>query len=592
MSLLQITEPVIENQNQSNEIVIGIDLGTTNSLVGAVINDELVLCSNENSKNLISSKVIFDEDGNFVGVGDEFTGKYEIFSIKRIMGKNFAEIKNLPHLHQSYRDLIIDNSENNEAISLKIGDKKITAIEISALILSHLKNLAEKKFAQKICKAVITVPAYFDENAKNATKQSAKIAGLEVLRLLNEPTAGAMAFGLENKALGTYLVYDLGGGTFDVSVLKITNGVFRVLGVAGDNNFGGDDLDDLLQKAGYQNAKAIKENLSFQESYQGVLRAKFNEIIFPQIQRTIKIAEELMLDLELDKSLLDGIILVGGSTRIPLISAELKNHFGDKIFSNHDPDRIVAIGACYQANNLSGAKNNLLLDVNPLSLGIEMMGGIVDKIIYRNSTIPISKSKEFTTYADYQTSMKFHIVQGERELAKDCRSLANFEVKNIPAFKAGIARVKITFTLDADGLLTITSEEKFTSQKQEIAVKPSFGLQENEVKNILLDSLKYSKQDILERLFIESKIKINKDLELLKQDLVNPELNISESQKNELNDLIKQIEDGISKNLSYEEVNLLHDNLLKKSENIILQKVNQALNDNICGKNIDAKEFK
>jgi len=221
-----------------------------------------------------------------------------------------------------------------------------------------------------------------------------------------------------------------------------------------------------------------------------------------------------------------------------------------------------------------------------------MMGGIVDKIIYRNSTIPISKSKEFTTYADYQTAMKFHIVQGERELAKDCRSLANFEVKNIPAFKAGIARVKITFTLDADGLLTITSEEKFTSQKQEIAVKPSFGLQENEVKNILLDSLKYSKQDILERLFIESKIKINKDLELLKQDLMNPELNISESQKKELNDLIKQIENGISKNFSYQELNLLHDNLLKKSENIILQKVNQALNDNIRGKNIDAKEFK
>lgn len=591
MSLLQITEPVIENQNHSKEIVIGIDLGTTNSLVGAVINEELFFCSNENSKNLISSKVVFDEDGNFVGVGAEFSGKYEIFSIKRIMGKNYAEVKNLPHIHQSYRDLIIDNSENNEAISLQIGNKKITAIEISALILRHLKNLAEKKFGNKISKAVITVPAYFDENAKNATKQSAKIAGLEVLRLLNEPTAGAMAFGLENKALGTYLVYDLGGGTFDVSVLKITNGVFRVLGVAGDNNFGGDDLDDLLQKAGHHNAKAIKENLSFRESYQGVSRVKFNEIIFPQIQRTIKIAEELMMDLELDKSSLDGIILVGGSTRIPLISAQLKNLFGDKIFSNHDPDRIVAIGACYQAYNLSGQKNNLLLDVNPLSLGIEMMGGIVDKIIYRNSTIPISKSKEFTTYADYQSAMKFHIVQGERELAKDCRSLANFEVKNIPAFKAGIARVKITFTLDADGLLTIRCEEKFTGQKQEITVKPSFGLQENEVKNILLDSLKYAKQDIRERLILETKVKINKDLELLKQDLVNPELNISQKQKSELNDLIKQIEDGISKNFSRDELNLLHDNLLKNSENIILQKVNQALNDNVRGKNIDADEF-
>ncbi|MFZ9180251.1 MAG: Hsp70 family protein [Rickettsiales bacterium] len=592
MSLLQISEPIMDNQNEVDEIVIGIDLGTTNSLVGAVINDQLIFCDDKNGKNLINSKVVFDHNGDFVGVGNDFTGKYEIFSIKRIMGKNFAELKNLKNLHPSYRDLILDNTENNQAIALQIGNKKITAIEISALILKYLKEIAEKKFEKKISKAVITVPAYFDENAKNATKQSAKIAGLEVLRLLNEPTAGALAFGLDNKAIGTYLVYDLGGGTFDVSVLKITNGVLRVIGVAGDNNFGGDDIDELLIKAGFENAKEIKENLSFQDSYNSLTRAKFDEIIFSKIQNTIEIAKDLIMDLELDKSKLDGIILVGGSSRIPLISSELKKFFGDKILTNLDPDRIVAIGACYQAHNLSGQKNNLLLDVNPLSLGIEMMGGIVDKIIYRNSTIPISKSKEFTTYADYQTAMKFHIVQGERELAKNCRSLANFEVKNIPAFKAGIARVKITFTLDADGLLTITSEEKFTSQKQEVVVKPSFGLQENEVKNILLNSLEYSKQDIRERLLIESKVKINKDLELLKQDLQNSELNMPSIQKVELNKLIQQIEDGIAQNLSRDELNLLHDNLLKNCENIILQKVNQALIDNVRGKNIDADEFK
>ena len=592
MSLLQISEPIANNQIDASEIVIGIDLGTTNSLVGAIVNDKLVLCEDNNKKNLINSKVVFDENGDFVGVGKNFSGKYEIFSIKRIMGKNFAELKNLKNIHPSYRDLILDNSQNNEAISLQIGNKKITAIEISALILKYLKEIAEKKFASKITKAVITVPAYFDENAKNATKQSAKIAGLEVLRLLNEPTAGALAFGLDNKAIGTYLVYDLGGGTFDVSVLKITNGVLRVIGVAGDNNFGGDDIDDLLIKAGFKNAKEIKENLSFQESYGSLTRAKFNEIIFPKIQNSIKIIQDLMLDLELDKSSLDGIILVGGSTRIPLIFDELKKIFGDKILNNTDPDRIVAIGACYQAYNLSGQKNNLLLDVNPLSLGIEMMGGIVDKIIYRNSTIPISKSKEFTTYADNQTAMKFHIVQGERELAKDCRSLANFEVKNIPAFKAGIARVKITFTLDADGLLTIVSEEKFTSQKQEILVKPSFGLSENEVKNILLNSLENSKKDMEERLLIEDKVKINKDLELLKQDLVSPQLMILEKQKTELIELIDKIERGILENLSRQQLKLLHEDLIKKSENIILQKVNQALNQNIRGKNIGAEEFK
>ena len=594
MALLQIQEPVPTLENRDSEaIVVGIDLGTTNSLIGIFENEKLTIFRDENGDDMIASKVSYNEVGEVVGVGKNAVGKYQISSIKRLMGKNYSELKKLSLSKNFYDDLIIDNTENKDAIALKIGNKKISAIEISAEILKYLKKIAEKNLKKTVSKAVITVPAYFDENAKNATKQAAELAGFEVLRLVNEPTAGAFAYGLENQSRGIYLVYDLGGGTFDVSILKIDRGVFKVLGVAGDNNLGGDDFDEILREKGVKNPKVVKEKLSSQDFFENISRQEFENLISEKINKTLTITTDLIDDLEIEISQIDGVILIGGSTRIPLIQKKLAEIFGsEKILTNLDPDRVVAIGATHQAYNLSHSKNNLLLDVNPLSLGIEMMGGIVDKIIYRNSTIPISKSKEFTTYADNQTAMKFHIVQGERELAKDCRSLANFEVKNIPAFKAGIARVKITFTLDADGLLTIVSEEKFTSQKQEILIKPSFGLSENEVKNILLNSLENSKKDMEERLLIEDKVKINKDLELLKQDLVSPQLMILEKQKTELIELIDKIERGILENLSRQQLKLLHEDLIKKSENIILQKVNQALNQNIRGKNIGAEEFK
>ncbi len=458
-----------------------------------------------------------------------------------------------------------------------------------------MKKIAENNLQKTVTKAVITVPAYFDENAKNATKQSAELAGLEVLRLVNEPTAGAFAYGLENQSRGTYLVYDLGGGTFDVSILKIDRGVFKVLGVAGDNNLGGDDFDEILQEKGVKNPREVKEKLSSQNFFENISRQEFENLISEKINKTLTLATDLIDDLEIEIAQIDGVILIGGSTRIPLIQKKLAEIFGaKKILTNLDPDRVVAIGATHQAYNLSHSKNNLLLDVNPLSLGIEMMGGIVDKIIYRNSTIPIAKAKEFTTYADNQSAMKFHIVQGEREFAKDCRSLAEFEVKNIPPLKAGIARVRVVFTLDADGLLTITSEEKFTGEKQEIIVRPSYGLNENDVKNILLESLKNSKADIENRLLTEVIVEANHDIEIIKKDLKNPQFILSENERKNIEQAIFDLENltlpqNFSKNLNEQRELIDHGQkqLSKNAENLILQKVNVVLKQKISGKNVD-----
>lgn len=596
MVLLQIQEPIPELESKdSPALVVGIDLGTTNSLIGIFENEKLTIFSDENGDDMIASKVAYNEDGEAVGVGKNASGKYQISSIKRLMGKNYSELKKLSLSKNFYDGLIIDNTENKDAIALQIGNKKISAIEISAEILKYLKKIAEKNLQKTVTKAVITVPAYFDENAKNATKQSAELAGFEVLRLVNEPTAGAFAYGLENQSRGTYLVYDLGGGTFDVSILKIDRGVFKVLGVAGDNNLGGDDFDEILQEKGVKNPREVKEKLSSQDFFENISRQEFENLISEKINKTLTLATDLIDDLEIEIPQIDGVILIGGSTRIPLIQKKLAEIFGaKKILTNLDPDRVVAIGATHQAYNLSHSKNNLLLDVNPLSLGIEMMGGIVDKIIYRNSTIPIAKAKEFTTYADNQNAMKFHIVQGEREFAKDCRSLAEFEVKNIPPLKAGIARVRVVFTLDADGLLTITSEEKFTGEKQEIIVRPSYGLNENDVKNILLESLKNSKADIENRLLTEVIVEVNHDIEIIKKDLKNPQFILNENERKNIEQAIFDLENltlpqNFSKNLNEQRelVNHGQKQLSKIAENLILQKVNVVLKQKISGKNVD-----
>ena len=566
MALLQIQEPGQEQENQRvDEIIIGIDLGTTNSLVAIIEDKKVRVLANENGQNIIPSIVTYDDAGNVFAVGESQKNFTTISSVKRLMGKD--------------KDLRI-----------AAGSRQIRPEEVSAEILKYLKNIAEKNLKKEIHKAVITVPAYFDEAAKNATKLAANLADLEVVRLVNEPTAAALAYGLDNSAEGIYCVYDLGGGTFDVSILKMQKGVFKVLGVAGDNQLGGDDFDSLiaekLSKINHTEARKIKEELSYKPIAKGLSRDEFEKLISEKIEKTFTLTRNLIEDLELETSEIKGVILVGGSTRIPLVRKKLAEIFSEeKILINLDPDRIVVIGAAWQAYNLSGQSNNLLLDVASLSLGIEMMGGITDKIIMRNSVIPIAMTKEFTTYADNQNGMKLHIVQGERELASDCRSLARFEIKNIPAMKAGLARVAVTFKLDADGLLTVTAEEKITRIKQEIEVLPSYSLDENEIKKMLLDSMKHSKADMENRLLIEAITSANKDIAIVKKDLENFSLTNEEQELIEKN--IQTLEKLISTKASRDLIINAQEQLEKSSENLVLQKVNEVISKKITGKKVD-----
>ncbi len=522
MQIIEIDEP--GTSDLTDEIVVGIDFGTTNSLIAYSRNHNPQIITNLGNGGLLPSVIFYDDPSDRFLIGKNREQKGAILSIKRLLAKSYNDIRSTKALYEILSDfLLIDNT--NSIPKLKFQNKEYSFPELASKIFLCLKEHAELELGEVITKAVISVPAHFDDASRGAVLLAAKIAGFEVLRLIAEPTAAAYAYGFHKKSEGAYMVYDLGGGTFDVSILNMQTGVLQVVATGGDNLLGGDDLDYILAEyiANELNidfvpslcleAKRIKEILSSKNSvasnFDGkvveINRGVFEELILPVINKTIRIAKNTLSDADIK---LDGIILVGGATRIPVITESLTRSFGVKVFSDIDPDKAVVLGAALQAENLSSSsnRNSLLIDVLPLSLGLELYGGIVEKIIMRNTPIPFSINKNFTTQADNQTGMQFHIVQGEREMVKDCKSLANFELKNIPPMKAGVAKIEVTFAIDTDGILSIAAKETTSGIAQNIELRPSYGLSQVEINDMLESAFKSARQDYETRLLIETRL--------------------------------------------------------------------------------------
>src|SRR5450755_3023743 len=526
--------------------IVGIDLGTTNSLVAFMQGESPVVIPGEDGLNLVPSVVALDEqDRIVVGSGARKylieTPERAVYSIKRLMGRGVEDIREEVKL---FPFRVADDLEAGEVIRIKLGEKTFTPPEISAFILRQLKRNAERFFGAPVSKAVITVPAYFNDAQRQATKDAGRIAGLEVLRLVNEPTAASLAYGLDKQQNGIVAVYDLGGGTFDISILRLHDGIFEVIATNGDTHLGGDDIDNLLIHIALDDIrgdlemdvsrngeivagirKAVIEAkiaLSSQEStkldiqlpggkrYQRtVTREQFEQLAAPVIDRTVAPCKQALKDAALKPGQIDEVVLVGGSTRIPRVRALVEQLFQRKPHTDLNPDEVVALGAAVQANILSGGseatENMLLLDVTPWSLGIEVAGGVTDKIILRNSTIPASATQHYTTQVDGQANVAIHVLQGERELAKDCRSLARFELKGIPPMPAGIPRVEVKFLIDANGILHVSAREQRSGKEAEIEVQPSYGLTDEQVESMILDSFDSAEEDFRQRQVIEAR---------------------------------------------------------------------------------------
>jgi molecular chaperone DnaK len=526
--------------------IIGIDLGTTNSLVAYMEGDRPVVIPGEDGLNLVPSVVALDDREQII-VGNAArkylieTPERAVYSIKRLMGRGVEDIREELKL---FPFRLSEDMQAGEVLRIKLGDKVFTPPEISAFILRQLKRNAERFFNAPVSKAVITVPAYFNDAQRQATKDAGRIAGLEVLRLVNEPTAASLAYGIDKKQNGTVAVYDLGGGTFDVSILKLHDGIFEVIATNGDTHLGGDDIDNLLITIALNDIqgdlgvdlrrsgeavqtirKAVidaKIALSSQDSvildielpqgkrYQReITREQFEQLIQPIIDRTVGPCKQAMKDAALKPQQIDEVVLVGGSTRIPRVRALVEQMFERKPHTDLNPDEVVALGAAVQANILSGGseatENMLLLDVTPLSLGIEVAGGVTDKIILRNSTIPASATQYYTTQIEGQANVAIHVLQGERELAKDCRSLARFDLKGVPPMPAGMPRIEVKFLIDANGILQVSAREQRSGKEAQIEVQPSYGLTDEQVENMILDSFDYAEEDFRQRQVIEAR---------------------------------------------------------------------------------------
>ncbi|NBV00168.1 MAG: Fe-S protein assembly chaperone HscA [Burkholderiaceae bacterium] len=619
MALLQIAEPGQSLAPHQRRIAIGIDLGTTNSLVAAMRNALPEVLPDEQGRQLLPSVVRYLKGGATQAGYEALRNasgdpKNTIISAKRFMGRGLKDVAHFESLPYEFID-----TPGMLKIKTVCGDK--SPVEVSAEILARLRQRAEDSFNDDIVGAVITVPAYFDDAQRQATKDAAKLAGIEVLRLLNEPTAAAIAYGLDQAAEGIYAVYDLGGGTFDISILRLSKGVFEVLATGGDSALGGDDFDHrlycwVLEQAKLQllsdkdnrallmAAKEAKEQLSKKPLARihatlsdgqviniGVSQAQFFELTQHLVNKTLLAAKKALRDAALTVDEVKGVVMVGGATRMPHVQRSVGELFGQTPLTNLDPDQVVAMGAAMQADLLAGNKVSgdewLLLDVIPLSLGVETMGGLVEKIIPRNTPIPVARAQDFTTFKDGQTAMAIHVLQGEREVVDDCRSLAKFELRGIPPMVAGAARIRVTYQVDADGLLSVTAREQGSGVEAQIAVKPSYGLSDQDITQMLQDSFSHAANDMQARALREELVDAQRLLEAIEAAILedghllqDDEREVIQRKAQALHELVQTAKDAQVVRKSVE-------SLSKATDDFAARRMNESIKKALAGKKVE-----